>query len=65
MDAEDDDIEEIPETSSDPTEALNRELNHIKLDLQRYQQDKTQLQYVPLHECAVTLGICQILYLPW
>lgn len=48
VDVEDDDNEEdiILQTSSDPTEALNRELHHIRLDLQRYQQDKTQLQYV-------------------
>ncbi|XP_058259959.1 protein SFI1 homolog isoform X1 [Hemibagrus wyckioides] len=41
-----DDNEEpiLPQTGSDPTEALNRELHNIRLDLQRYQQDKTQLQ---------------------
>ncbi|MCJ8729566.1 hypothetical protein PDJAM_G00108130 [Pangasius djambal] len=46
MDAKDDDNEEtmLLQTSSDPTEALNRELHNIRLDLQRYQQDKTQLQ---------------------
>lgn len=48
MDVGDDDNEEpmLLQTSSDPTEALNRELLDIRLDLQRYQQDKTQLQYV-------------------
>ncbi|XP_053353540.1 protein SFI1 homolog isoform X2 [Clarias gariepinus] len=46
VDAEADDNEEttLLQTSSDPTEALNRELHNIRLDLQRYQQDKTQLQ---------------------
>lgn len=48
VDVGDDDNEEpmLLQTSSDPTEALNRELLDIRLDLQRYQQDKTQLQYV-------------------
>ncbi|KAK3557383.1 hypothetical protein QTP70_026543 [Hemibagrus guttatus] len=46
LDAEDNDNEEpmLLQTSSDPTEALKRELHNIRLDLQRYQQDKTQLQ---------------------
>ncbi|XP_060775598.1 protein SFI1 homolog isoform X2 [Neoarius graeffei] len=46
VDAEDDDNEEpmLLQTSSDPTEALKRELHDIRLDLQRYQQDRNQLQ---------------------
>ncbi|XP_027002240.1 protein SFI1 homolog isoform X1 [Tachysurus fulvidraco] len=46
VDADDDESEEpqLLQTSSDPTEALKRELYIIRLDLQRYQQDKTQLQ---------------------
>lgn len=57
VDVEDDDSEEtmLLQTNSDPTETLNWELHNIKLDLQRYQQDKIQLQYVPYPECAVTL----------
>lgn len=57
VDAEDNDNEEpiLPQTSSDPTEALNRELHNIRLDLQTYQQDKTQLQYVLRPECPVTI----------
>lgn len=46
VDVGDDDHEEtmLLQTSNDPTEALNRELLDIRLDLQRYQQDKTRLQ---------------------
>ncbi|KAF4079188.1 hypothetical protein AMELA_G00190230 [Ameiurus melas] len=46
VDVGDNDHEEtmLLQTSNDPTEALNRELLDIRLDLQRYQQDKTRLQ---------------------
>ncbi|XP_046707388.1 protein SFI1 homolog isoform X2 [Silurus meridionalis] len=47
VDAEDDDNEEtipLQTFSCDLIEVLNRELHNIRLDLQQYQQDKTQLQ---------------------
>lgn len=48
------------QTSSDPTEALKRELHDIRLDLQRYQQDRNQLQYVP---CLCILNVLWFFWL--
>lgn len=36
----------LVQESCDLTESLNQELLDIRLDLQRYQQDRNQLQYV-------------------
>ncbi|XP_062853973.1 protein SFI1 homolog [Trichomycterus rosablanca] len=43
-DEDDDDEETLVQATFDPTESLTTELLEIKLDLQRYQQDRNQLQ---------------------
>jgi len=47
--------EEDEAVDVDQTENLTKELLHIRLEMQRYQQDRKQLQYVNLYRIIILI----------